>query len=259
MDVVRAFEASGLAAGGVAINIQGTVDKPYFQANQVGELLGLVNIRSTLKDFDEDEVCEGISKKGRFVTYLTELGLHRVIGMSRKPYARLFHKWVVKTTLEMHLQSKEELKASLKAVEAELEDANEALERLSAINVLVPQVDSVSIAKDALKPNSDKHTIGNTIDDEEPDVADGMSIVYVRKTSNGALVQDIAKYVLRRYNHEQEDYCCRVEHTVDVYDIACVVVDTLASSREFMKRGDLFRRIIAELQAIQDGAAPVDP
>ena len=60
MDIVRAFAASGLAAD-VFVNIQGTAEKPLFQANQVGELLGIVKIRNTIKDFDEDEIVPGKS------------------------------------------------------------------------------------------------------------------------------------------------------------------------------------------------------
>ena len=33
------------------INIQGTVDDPLFQANQIGKILGLGNISEAIKDF----------------------------------------------------------------------------------------------------------------------------------------------------------------------------------------------------------------
>ena len=31
------------------------MEAPLFQANQIGAFLGLVNVRETIKDFDEDE------------------------------------------------------------------------------------------------------------------------------------------------------------------------------------------------------------
>ena len=103
MDLVRAFETAGLARG-VAINIQGTFEEPLFQAKQIGELLGFANIRETLKDFDEDEVrvsSTDTSAGTRQATFLTELGLYRLLGMSRKPLARPFQKWVAGVVKEL--------------------------------------------------------------------------------------------------------------------------------------------------------------
>ena len=91
--LVKAFSDVGLSQG-VSINIQGTLEDPLFQANQIGTLLGLVNIRETIKDFDADEkdAVSTTDSIGRHQTilYLTELGLYRLLGMSRKPFARPF-------------------------------------------------------------------------------------------------------------------------------------------------------------------------
>ena len=42
MDLVKLFNTG--ADKQVTINVQGTEDEPLFQANQIGELLGLKNI-----------------------------------------------------------------------------------------------------------------------------------------------------------------------------------------------------------------------
>ena len=99
---MRVFEASGLAAG-VAIDIRGTPEEPLFQANQIGAQLGLGNIRETIEDFDEDELRVRITDTSRAANFLTELGLYRLLGMSRKPLARPFQKWVAKAA--SHLNS----------------------------------------------------------------------------------------------------------------------------------------------------------
>ncbi len=54
MDIIRAFSNASLTQD-APINIQGTHEDPLFQANHIGALLELVNIRESIKDFDEDE------------------------------------------------------------------------------------------------------------------------------------------------------------------------------------------------------------
>ena len=88
------------------INIQGTVDDPLFQANQIGKILGLGNISEAIKDFGEDErvLISNETLGGKQETnFLTELGLYRLLGRSRKPIAATFQKWMVKTIKEIRI------------------------------------------------------------------------------------------------------------------------------------------------------------
>jgi hypothetical protein len=190
--------------------------------------------------------------------------------MSRKPFARPFQKWVAKVVREIRLkgmydlqqQSRitlDEVKAQLLLV-LEAKDANEVeLERFREKTYEpAPLLDNVYIAKEASQLNTDKHKIGMTIDGRKREAtfntgsADGVHIVYTRPVSNGKLVEDIAKHALRRYHHAREHYRCKLEHTVDVFDAAGIVVDTLASSYEYIKRSDLFGRMITALQSACD-------
>ena len=114
MDIVRAFEDASLDRG-FHLNIQGTPEYPLFQANQIGQLLGLSNIRESIKDFDEDEKNAVSSTDGtgrlQTMTFLTDLGLIRLLGLSRKPIARPFQKWVGKVLREIRINGKYELTA----------------------------------------------------------------------------------------------------------------------------------------------------
>ena len=115
LDLVRAFKDAGLAHG-VDINISGTPEEPLFQANQVGALLGITNIRDTIKDFDDDEKGVGTTDTlgGRQAAlFLTELGLYRLLGMSRKPLARPFQKWVAQVIKEIRLRGRYDLQQKL--------------------------------------------------------------------------------------------------------------------------------------------------
>lgn len=59
MDILKAFS---LLDTDYQINIQGTLEDPIFQANQIGRLLGISNMSENLRGFDSEE-------KGLFLTH----------------------------------------------------------------------------------------------------------------------------------------------------------------------------------------------
>ena len=125
MDIVRAFTDRSVGRE-IPINIIGTADDPLFQASQVGKLLGLTNVHESIKDFDDDEkyTAKSADAIGRLQTtmFLTELGLYRLVGASRKPCARHFQKWVAQVVKEIRMTGKYELEQridiAVKALEA---------------------------------------------------------------------------------------------------------------------------------------------
>jgi len=103
MDILKAFK---LLDQEYEINIKGTLEDPLFQANQVGKVIGISNIRDTMNDFTSDEKCVGLTdtnKGQRETLFLTELGLYRLLGRSRKPIANTFQKWMIRTIKEIRI------------------------------------------------------------------------------------------------------------------------------------------------------------
>ena len=103
MDILKAFK---LLDQEYEINIKGTLEDPLFQANQVGKVIGISNIRDTMNDFTSDEKCVGLTdtnKGQRETLFLTELGLYRLLGRSRKPIANTFQKWMIRTVKEIRI------------------------------------------------------------------------------------------------------------------------------------------------------------
>jgi prophage antirepressor-like protein len=103
MDILKAFS---LLDTEYLINIQGTLDDPLFQANQIGKLLGIGNLSENLRDFDIEEkvLCLTQTPGGnQEMTFLTEIGLYRVLGRSRKPIANKFQKWMVSVLKEIRI------------------------------------------------------------------------------------------------------------------------------------------------------------
>ena len=89
MDFVRSFLDKNITRG-ININIKGTIDAPLFQANQIAALLGISNIHTTIKDFNEDEkvICKHNTAGGdQNIVFLPVNGVKRLIVNSRKPIA----------------------------------------------------------------------------------------------------------------------------------------------------------------------------
>ena len=76
----------------IDINIQGTIEKPLFQIDQIAQVLNKNIHKINFINYDDDE------KVGDF---LTELGLYKLLGRCRKPIASKFKKWVYKVVSEL--------------------------------------------------------------------------------------------------------------------------------------------------------------
>ncbi len=127
------------------IDIQGTIEDPLFHASQIGELLGFSNIREIIRDFEEDERKQvKVKTEGgaQTVNYLTEIGLYRLIGRSRKPLARTFQRWVVnvikeiRTTGMYSLDAKKDVDKELIVHQTELNAHTSFLKAFHAKNVV---------------------------------------------------------------------------------------------------------------------------
>ena len=132
MDILKAFNIAGYEAN---INIQGTIDDPLFQANQIGKLLNISNIHDTINAFDDEEKVLGTTDTPgglQNVTFLTELGLYRLLGISRKPIAKQFQKWVCKVIKEIRQNGKYELQNTIEA-EKKLHEIQLEIEKHKAL------------------------------------------------------------------------------------------------------------------------------
>jgi prophage antirepressor-like protein len=88
------------------INIQGTLENPLFQASQIGKLLGIKNINQNITDFDNEEkgLCTAYTLGGeQEAIFLTEIGLYKLLGRSRKTIAATFQKWMINILREIRI------------------------------------------------------------------------------------------------------------------------------------------------------------
>jgi prophage antirepressor-like protein len=103
MDILKAFS---LVGDNYQVNIQGTHENPLFKANDIGKILGIKKIKDNIQDFDETEkeaVSIGTLGGPQETTFLTEIGLYRIIGRSRKPIAQIFQRWIINIIKEIRI------------------------------------------------------------------------------------------------------------------------------------------------------------
>ena len=75
-----------------------------------------------------------------------------------------------------------------------------------------------------------------------------LSNVITASTHNADLLLHVVRDALWRYRVGDDEYDCRIEHTVAVMDAASAFIHTLASCKEGMSRDELFDKLIEKLQ-----------
>lgn len=113
MNILKAFVLEGKDHN---ISILWENEKPLFRASEIGEILEIKNIRTSISDFDEDE--KGVRSMYTLgghqeILFLTESGIYRLLMTSRKPIARPFQKWVYKVIESIRENGKYELQLKI--------------------------------------------------------------------------------------------------------------------------------------------------
>jgi prophage antirepressor-like protein len=125
MDIVKAFNENNLHT---EIVIKGTIDQPLFRASDIGNVLDITNIRTSILDFDDTEkVVHTMNTSGgaQQVSFLTEKGLYKVLFRSRKPLAQKFQNWVCEVIKEIRLKGVYDLQKQLEQHKTEFEQLEE--------------------------------------------------------------------------------------------------------------------------------------
>ena len=118
---------------GLNIQVYGTYEEPLFKAKDIGDLLGIKDIKSTLRDFDKDEVhsMHLIDSLGREqeTNMLKEQGLYKILMISRKPIAKQFQKWVFDVIKQIRLKGKYDLEKKLEERNKQIEETTADIEK----------------------------------------------------------------------------------------------------------------------------------
>jgi prophage antirepressor-like protein len=111
--IVKAFETHHIC-------ILRDDQKYFFRATDVGEVLDIKNIYTSVQNFDDDErglrEVETLSGNQK-VLYLTSQGVYRLLYNSKKPVAKKFRKWVGNILDDIIFNHSKELQKQLKEKE----------------------------------------------------------------------------------------------------------------------------------------------
>jgi prophage antirepressor-like protein len=103
------------------IIIKGTDSDPLFRAIDIGKILGISNIRQTIKDFDNSERTEintlDVIGRNQKTTFLTEKGLYNILFSSRKEIVKTFKNWMFEVVKEIRLTSEYTLNKKIQELE----------------------------------------------------------------------------------------------------------------------------------------------
>ena len=116
--IVKAFENNPIAILHEDINSKKIY---YFKASDIGKALGIVNIRSTIQNYDDDErvVRNVYDPQGtpQDTIFLSSQGVYRLLYTSKKEVAKKFRKWAGNILDDIIFNESAELKRQLEEKE----------------------------------------------------------------------------------------------------------------------------------------------
>jgi prophage antirepressor-like protein len=127
-DMIRSFAHDGK---NFEVRIEGTRQDPLFNAADVGMVLGLGNVRSSLAGLDQDmKAVQILDTPGgqQSMSFLTEPGLYHLVMRSNKPIAKQFQRWVFDVLKRLRLDGEVKLKEQIAAKDTEMKQLQQVIQ-----------------------------------------------------------------------------------------------------------------------------------
>ena len=236
---------------GLNIQVYGSYEEPLFKAKDIGDLLEIKDIKSTIRDFDKDEVhsmhlTDSLGREQE-TNMLKEQGLYKILMISRKPIAKQFQKWVFDVIKQIRLKGKYDL-------EKKLEERNKQIEETTRELHLYKQKTYEEIEKTGhvyIIRTDGGYKVGKTkdINNRVKGLQTGnnreIEVVFDFKTSNSDLLEKNVHYILDRYrcNSNREFFDCDPEYIKRIITIVGSTIDTLKSCYKHISNDELTKRL----------------
>jgi prophage antirepressor-like protein len=232
----------------------------YFKASDVGNALGIVNIRTTIQNYEDDDervVRKVYDPHGTLqdTIFLTSQGVYRLLYSSKKEIAKKFRKWAGNILDDIIFNESEELKKQLEEQKLMLEEKElqlqekelelikykekvyEEIEKTGHIYVIKTDGGTkVGKTKDAVKKRIKGLQTGNMND---------IQVLLDFKTSNADLLERTVHYILDRYrcNSNREFFDCDVDFIKTVVETIGKVIDTLKSCYQQITKEQILTKL----------------
>ena len=236
---------------GLNIQLYGTYEEPLFKAKDIGDLLEIKDVLSTVKDFDNDEKGVGYYPTPggiQQMVMLKEQGLYKILMISRKPVAKLFQKWVFNVIKEIRLKGKYDLEEKIKEHQQQLEAKEQELLRYKEKTYEeIEKTGHIYVIKTdgGTKVGKTKDAVNKRIRGLQTGNVNNIEILLDFKTSNPDLLEKCAHYILDRYrcNSNREFFDCDINYIKTIVEICGNVINTLKSTYQHISKGELVEKL----------------
>ena len=252
--IIKAFENNPISILHEDINNKKVY---YFKASDVGKVLGIVNIHSTIQNYEEDDErvirkAYDTEKRIQDTTFLTSQGVYRLLYNSKKEIAKKFRKWAGNILDDIIFNQSKELKRQIEENKILLENKNkenyqiqaqnailqiELSEKEKTINVLTKKTNkfkpgqSVYIFRSSYD-NKNIYKIGRTKNCNEREYThktatfDG-EIVHQVMCSNSCVLERVCHFILDKYRlaTKREWFSSNLNTIINAVEYAKLILD----------------------------------
>jgi prophage antirepressor-like protein len=253
--IVKAFENNPIAI------LQEDMDNKiiyYFKALDIGKALGIVNIRSTIQNYeDEDErvVRNVYDPYGTLqdTLFLSSQGVYRLLYNSKKEIAKKFRKWAGNILDDIIFNESAELKRQLEENKKELERTKKQLEQKTKLKVKrwydCEPGDTIYAVKN---DNSIKLGKSKLVKHRETQYVNDM--FYIKKCYNCDLAEKVIHHILDKYRIENNKEYFEISEELAIYtiDIVCDFLDKFINFSEKLTQSNIRENLNNSIELIKN-------
>jgi len=228
------------------IEIYGTFDKPLFKAKDIGNLLGIKNVKDTIKNYNNKQksgvVLNDPHGRPQETNMLTEQGLYKMLMKSRKPIAEDFQDWVCEIIQNIRLNSNKQLENKIKDLEFHKEPSYKELPLEETVYCNTTDIEGIYKVGETGSTSKKRRSTSQT-----PCVID-IKTLYEVKTINSKILEDVVHLSLHRYRvSKREHFETSLEHIKFVMDKCAKFVNTIACVRKSITPEEFTEKLGTEI------------
>lgn len=268
--IVKAFENNPISIIKDDVNNK----KVYcFKANDIGNVLGILNIRQSIQNYEDDEkvVRKVYDLRGceQDTIFLTSQGVYRLLYNSKKEVAKKFRKWAGAILDDIIFNESKELKQQLKEKDKQLQDKDKQLQDTQK------QLEKVSQLKTKKCYNKEQgdilYAVISNAEDSNSFIKLGKAknannrennyfthnqtgeMFYVKKCYNCNLAEKVLFHILDKFRIHNNKEWFNISKDLAIYSInmVCNFLDNFINYSEVLIDSNLLENLQNSLKTVQ--------